>query len=125
MTPLALTEPANAAVLGPIETSMEIDGNRTADAADAIDWDDFLSLQVVDPGDPEQPYTVAFTPTAPYTPTTGGASSGVIDGTFAYDEEESAEPDATLLEIAQAACGAGDEMGFGGGGEARRRSLAA
>lgn len=102
-------------MLGPITTGLEIDGNRTLGAHPAFDWDDFLTVPDVDESDPGRLYTVDFTPTGPYFPTSGGTSTGILDASFAYDEEQYAAADATLIEIAEAACGTSSETGFTGG----------
>lgn len=102
-------------MLGTITTGLEIDGNRTTDTSPAFDWDDFLSVPDVDLTDQDRPYTVDFTPTGPYVHPSGLTSTGILDASFAYDEEAitlANNPDATLIEVAEAACGPDGEMGF-------------
>jgi uncharacterized repeat protein (TIGR01451 family) len=105
LAPLAFAAPASAAVLSngidTISTGFAIDGNKTAtnDTPDTFDWDDFIDVDDLTTIGSNGSYT--FTATGPYTTTDGFESTGIVDGTFGWDNGTLAancsKPDATAF----------------------------
>lgn len=103
--PLAVALPAQAATLSngitTIKTGFAIDGNKTATngTPTTFDWDDFLDVDDLTSIGSTGSYT--FTPTGPYTTADGFESTGIVDGTFGWDNGTLAancsKPDATAF----------------------------
>jgi uncharacterized repeat protein (TIGR01451 family) len=100
LAPVAFAVPAQAATLDDgngttIETGFEIDGNKTHDAGvlpDTFDWDDFLTINLDG--------TYAFTPTGAYVTGDLFDSTGIVDATFGFDNDDQecdGSPDATTF----------------------------
>lgn len=89
LAPLAVALPAQAATLSngidTISTGFAIDGNKTPtnNTPDTYDWDDFLDVDDLTTVGSDGSY--AFTPTGPYTTVDGYESTGIVDGTFGWD----------------------------------------
>lgn len=78
---LAPAQSAEAAEVGDIATGFEIDANKNgAEPPNTFDWNDFLQ-----PSPPNADGSFTFTPTGPYTTVDGLQSTGIIDGTFQWD----------------------------------------
>lgn len=105
LAPLALATPAQAATLSngitTIKTGFAIDGNKTATngTPTTFDWDDFLDVD--DLTSIGSTGTYDFEPTGPYTTADGFESTGIVDGTFGWDNGTLAancsKPDATAF----------------------------
>jgi uncharacterized repeat protein (TIGR01451 family) len=105
LAPVAFAAPASAATLSngidTISTGFAIDGNKTATngTPDTFDWDDFI--EVDDLTTIGSTGTHTFTPTGPYTTVDGFESTGIVDGTFGWDNGTLAancsKPDATAF----------------------------
>jgi len=105
LAPVAFAAPASAATLSngidTISTGFAIDGNKTPtnNTPDTFDWDDFIEVDDLTTVGSTGSYT--FTPTGPYTTTDGFESTGIVDGTFGWDNgtlaENCSKPDATAF----------------------------
>ena len=82
VAPVAIaTSAANAADVGGLATGFQIDGNKNGGTPpDTFDWDSFLTAPV-----PDGSYT--FTPTGTYTTADGNESTGIVDASFAWDND--------------------------------------
>jgi uncharacterized repeat protein (TIGR01451 family) len=79
-----------------IQTGFEIDGNKTHDAGDlpdTFDWNDFLDIDMTDG-------SYEFMATGPYETDDTYASTGVVDATFGFDNDDpdcEGQPDDTAF----------------------------